>query len=76
VESCEEDMGRQEPEGVVVGEFGKIWVQGKVVGGVIVAGESACIELQVKNHSSKKVGFANSHRFTLDLMPFPCRTLG
>lgn len=54
VESFEEDMGRQAPEGVVVGEYGKIWVQGKVVGGIVVAGESACVELQVKNHSSKK----------------------
>jgi hypothetical protein len=57
VESCGEEFGRDEPEGVVVGEHGKIWVQGKVVGGVVVAGESACVELQVKNHSSKKVSF-------------------
>jgi hypothetical protein len=57
VESCGEEFRRDEPEGVVVGEHGKIWVQGKVVGGVVVAGESACVELQVKNHSSKKVSF-------------------
>ena len=43
------------PEGIVVGENGKLWMQGKMVGGVIVAGESACLELQVKNHSNKKV---------------------
>ncbi|RDB25569.1 hypothetical protein Hypma_006233 [Hypsizygus marmoreus] len=54
VESFEEDFARIEPEAVVVGEHGKIWIQGKVVGGLIVAGESACVELQVKNHSSKK----------------------
>ncbi|KAG5652607.1 hypothetical protein H0H81_004389 [Sphagnurus paluster] len=54
VESYEHDFSRQEPEGVVVGEFGKIWVHGKIVGGIIVAGESACVELQVKNHSTKK----------------------
>lgn len=54
VGSCEWP-GTEEPEGVVVGEYGKIWAQGKVVGGVVVAGESACVELQVKNHSSKKV---------------------
>ncbi|KAF5379738.1 hypothetical protein D9615_005784 [Tricholomella constricta] len=54
VESYEVDFSRVEPEGVVVGEFGKIWVQGKVVGGVLIAGESACVELQVKNHSNKK----------------------
>lgn len=42
-------------EAVAVGENGKIWIQGRVLGGVLVAGESACVELQVKNHSSKKV---------------------
>ncbi|KAF4571021.1 hypothetical protein EYR36_001709 [Pleurotus pulmonarius] len=54
VESFEQDFGRSEPEGVVVGENGKIFVQGRVVGGVLIAGESGCVELQVKNHSSKK----------------------
>jgi hypothetical protein len=42
-------------EAVVVGENGKIWAQGRVIGGVLVAGASACLELQVKNHSTKKV---------------------
>lgn len=55
VECFEQDFGRLEPEGVVVGENGKIFVQGRVVGGVLIAGESGCVELQVKNHSSKKV---------------------
>ncbi|KAL1724263.1 hypothetical protein EV715DRAFT_260150 [Schizophyllum commune] len=54
VESYEEDFARAEPEGVVVGENGKIWAQGRVIGGVVVAGESACVELQLKNHSTKK----------------------
>ncbi|TFY62926.1 hypothetical protein EVG20_g6532, partial [Dentipellis fragilis] len=54
LESYELDFDRIEPEGVVVGEHGKIWVQAKVVGGLVVAGESACVELQVKNHSTKK----------------------
>ncbi|EIM90720.1 uncharacterized protein STEHIDRAFT_165243 [Stereum hirsutum FP-91666 SS1] len=47
-------MGRKEPEGVVVGEHGKVWVHGRVVGGFIIAGESACVELMVKNHSGRK----------------------
>lgn len=42
------------PEGVLVGENGKILMQGKVLGGVLVAGQPACVELLVKNHSSKK----------------------
>ncbi|KAF9029109.1 hypothetical protein BDZ89DRAFT_1065634 [Hymenopellis radicata] len=48
------DFSRDEPEAVAVGENGKIWMQGRLIGGVLVAGESACIELQVKNHSSRK----------------------
>ena len=43
------------PEGLVIGEGGKIWVQARVLGSILVAGESACVELQVKNHSAKKV---------------------
>lgn len=55
VESFEEDFNRHEPEGVIVGENGKIWVQAKLLGGFVVAGQPACVELQVKNHSTKKV---------------------
>ncbi|THH13123.1 hypothetical protein EW146_g7062 [Bondarzewia mesenterica] len=55
VESFEENrFDHVEPEGVIIGEHGKIWVQGKVVGGFVVAGESTCVEIQVKNHSLKK----------------------
>ncbi|KAF8344755.1 hypothetical protein F5887DRAFT_1283095 [Amanita rubescens] len=37
-----------------VGENGKLWMQGNIIGGgIITAGESVCVELQVKNHSSK-----------------------
>ncbi len=43
------------PECLVVGEGGKIWAQARVISGMLVAGESACVELQVKNHSAKKV---------------------
>ncbi|KAI0763340.1 hypothetical protein BD413DRAFT_643412 [Trametes elegans] len=54
VERFEEDFSRVDPEGVIVGENGKIWMQGKVLGGFLVSGQPACIELMVKNHSSKK----------------------
>lgn len=43
------------PQAVAVGESGKLWMQGRVLGGVLVAGDTACLELQVKNHSTKKV---------------------
>ncbi|KAK2467279.1 hypothetical protein APHAL10511_000828 [Amanita phalloides] len=40
---------------ITVGENGKLWMQGRIIGGdVITAGESACLELQVKNRSTKK----------------------
>ena len=42
-------------ENVAVGESGKIWLQGRILSGLVVAGGSACVELQVKNHSTKKV---------------------
>lgn len=48
-------IGVKEPEAVIIGENGKLWMQGNLVGPLIVAGESACIQLQVKNHSNKKV---------------------
>ncbi|RPD54826.1 hypothetical protein L226DRAFT_539372 [Lentinus tigrinus ALCF2SS1-7] len=54
IERLEDDFNRVDPEGVIVGENGKIWMQGKVLGGFLIAGHPACIELQVKNHSSKK----------------------
>ena len=55
VERFEEDFNRGEPEGVIVGENGKMWVQGRMIGGFLIAGQPACVELQVKNHSQKKV---------------------
>ncbi|OSC98490.1 hypothetical protein PYCCODRAFT_1375122 [Trametes coccinea BRFM310] len=54
VERLEPDFNRIDPEGVIVGENGKIWMQGKVLGGFMVAGQPSCIELMVKNHSTKK----------------------
>lgn len=55
VERYEEELSRGDPEGVIVAENGKMWVQGRVLGGFLVAGQPACVELQVKNHSPKKV---------------------
>ncbi|KAF9557085.1 hypothetical protein CPC08DRAFT_67284 [Agrocybe pediades] len=50
----EETALGKSPEAIAIGENGKLWMQGKIIGSVIVAGESACLELQVKNHSTKK----------------------
>lgn len=68
VESYEHDFSRAEPEAVVVGEYGKIWAQGKLVGGMAVAGESACVELQVKNHSNKKVCCCECYALLADIL--------
>ena len=62
VEAFEPDFSRADPEAVVVGENGKIWLQAKLLGGVVVAGQPACVELTVKNHSLKKVNaFLGGH---------------
>ncbi|KAH9481910.1 hypothetical protein JR316_0006440 [Psilocybe cubensis] len=55
------------PESIVIGENGKLWMQGKIVGNVILAGESACLELQVKNHSNKKASLTLTLTRTLYL---------
>lgn len=39
------------PQGFAVAEGGNIWAQAFVTNGPIVAGEVACVELQLKNHS-------------------------
>lgn len=57
----EDDFTRIDPESVTIGENGKIWVQGRVVGGLVVAGRSVCVELQVKNHSPKRVGGSSDY---------------
>ena len=62
VEAFEPDFSWIDPEAVVVGESGKIWLQARLLGGVVVAGQPACVELTVKNHSLKKVStFLGGH---------------
>jgi hypothetical protein len=69
VEALEPDFSRADPEGVVVGESGKIWLQAKLLGGVVVAGQPACVELTVKNHSLKKVNASLVGYSTFGLTP-------
>ncbi|CAE6419601.1 unnamed protein product [Rhizoctonia solani] len=59
VQVVESAMQEVESAGTVVGESGKIWVQGKVLGGAVIAGQTCCIELHVKNHSSRKTTGVN-----------------
>lgn len=55
VEAFEPDFSLPDPEAVVVGENGKVWLQARLLGGIVVAGQPACVELTVRNHSLKKV---------------------
>ena len=41
VEAFEPDFSRVDPEAVVIGESGKIWLQARLLGGVVVAGQPA-----------------------------------
>ncbi|KAG8678310.1 hypothetical protein FRC09_019943, partial [Ceratobasidium sp. 395] len=56
VESATQEV---ESAGTVVGESGKIWMQAKVLGGAVIAGQTCCIELHVKNHASRKTTGVN-----------------
>jgi hypothetical protein len=49
------DMEGAAEEHVVTAEGGKMYIRGRVMGGRIVTGEQACLELQVRNHTAKKV---------------------
>ncbi|CAE6479139.1 unnamed protein product [Rhizoctonia solani] len=59
IQVVESAMQEVESAGTVVGESGKIWVQGKVLGGAVIAGQTCCIELHVKNHSPRKTTGVN-----------------
>lgn len=68
LEAFEPDFSRVDPEAVVVGESGKIWLHAKLLGGVMVAGQPACLELTVKNHSFKKVNTSLNGHSALELI--------
>ncbi|OAX32510.1 hypothetical protein K503DRAFT_870119 [Rhizopogon vinicolor AM-OR11-026] len=51
VECCDSRALPGHPHGMAIAEGGNIWAQALVTNGPIVAGEIACIELQLKNHS-------------------------
>ena len=45
----------ERPQGVAIADGGNIWAQAFITNGPIVAGEIACVELLLKNHSLKWV---------------------
>ncbi|KAG1896857.1 uncharacterized protein F5891DRAFT_1051327 [Suillus fuscotomentosus] len=51
VEYCDIRAPSKRPQGFAVAEGGNIWAQTFVTNGPIIAGEVACVELQLKNHS-------------------------
>jgi hypothetical protein len=57
VEDFDESCDPPRNDLVVVGENGKVWMRAHLVGDIAVIGESACVELEVKNHSAKKAQY-------------------
>jgi len=51
VECCDTLGPPERPQGVAIAEGGNIWAQAFVTNCPIIAGEIACVELQLKNHS-------------------------
>lgn len=51
VEYCDSQAPSKRPQGFAVTEGGNIWAQAFVTNSPIIAGEVACVELQLKNHS-------------------------
>jgi len=41
------------PQAVTIAEGGKIWAQARITNGAVIGGEAACIDLEVKNHTSR-----------------------
>lgn len=55
VESCDPTDAAPSPQAVVITEGGRIWAQATLTNGVVVGGETACIDLQLKNHTQRWV---------------------
>ena len=55
VENWDPANAASSPQAVVITEGGKIWAQATLTNGVVVGGESACIDLQLKNHTQRWV---------------------
>ena len=61
VKVAEIPKGTSDSIHTVVGENGKIWVQGRVINPFVVAGRDVCIELLAKNHSNLRVGVFSTY---------------
>lgn len=55
VEGWDPAIAGPSPQAVVITEGGRIWAQATLTNGVVVGGESACIDLQLKNHTQRWV---------------------
>ncbi|KAI9460317.1 hypothetical protein HD554DRAFT_1990737, partial [Boletus coccyginus] len=53
VEGWDPAIAGPSPQAVVITEGGRIWAQATLTNGVVVGGESACIDLQLKNHTQR-----------------------
>lgn len=58
------------PQAVVIAEGGNIWAQATLTNDMVVGGESACIDLQLKNHTQRWVCFfCPSHHVFSKFLP-------
>ncbi|KZS92003.1 hypothetical protein SISNIDRAFT_129998 [Sistotremastrum niveocremeum HHB9708] len=48
------DDDRHDAQNIILGEGGKFWAQGTLLRGYAVAGETAAVDLHIKNHTAKK----------------------
>lgn len=55
VENWDPTNAAPSPQAVAITHGGKIWAQATLTNGVVVGGESACIDLQLKNHTQRWV---------------------
>ncbi|KAG9316882.1 hypothetical protein JVU11DRAFT_2958 [Chiua virens] len=53
VECWEPTNGTPSPRAMVITEGGNIWAQATLTSGMVVGGESACIDLQLRNHTQR-----------------------
>ena len=53
VESLDTLLPTTTPQTVTIAEGRKIWAQARITNGAVIGGEAACIDLEVKNHTSR-----------------------
>lgn len=53
VESLDTLSSTTIPQAVTIAEGGRVWAHARITNGAVIGGEAACIDLEVKNHTSR-----------------------